>query len=63
MKEKTPIRKTLYRKKVERLIKRKADIEEIGAIDSAFSQHRAALETANRLISSSDRVDRENDLA
>ena len=61
--EKIAIKQTLYVKEVERLIMRPADILEIIAIKSAYSRHRSSIETAKLLSRSSDRVDRQNDLA
>jgi hypothetical protein len=64
MKEKISIQKTLYLKKVEKLLKRQADIIEISSIHSAFSRHRSSLETAKLLNRTRrDRVDRENNFA
>ena len=63
MNKKIAIQQKLYVKEVERLIKRPADIIEISAIKSAYSRHRSSLETAKLLDRSSDRVDRQNDLA
>ena len=57
------MRKNLYMKDVERLLRRPVDGVEKTAINIAFGRHWSSLETAKVITGANDRVDRQNDFA
>lgn len=63
MNEIIELKRNLYVKDVERLLKRQVDSVEVKAIKTAFSRHRSSIETAKLITGSTDRVDRQNDFA
>lgn len=63
MNEISRLKRDLYVQDVERLIMRHADTAEVMAIEVAYTQHRDAIETARLITGTSERIDRQNDMA